>query len=78
MWDVYLDGVVVGLAGLSVGFVRHEPGLQQVLIETVSKTPHRCVIWRARARAKVRAKARAKAREMEVTEKCNSQIKISA
>ena len=50
MLDMHLDCVVVGLAGLSVCLVGHEPGLQQVLIETVSKTPHRCVIWRERWR----------------------------
>lgn len=40
----YLNGVVVGLARFAVGLVGHEPGLQQVLVETVAKPSDRGVI----------------------------------
>lgn len=40
----HLDGVVVGLAGFRVGFVGHEPRLQQVLVEAVAQSSERGVI----------------------------------
>lgn len=50
----YLNGVVVRLARFAVGLVGHEPGLQQVLVETVAKPSDRGVIcrdgWKERRR----------------------------
>lgn len=40
----YLEGVVVHLLGFLVCLVRHQPGLQQVLIETVTQATHRHMI----------------------------------
>lgn len=46
----YLDGVVVRLARLCVRPVRHEPGLQQVLVKAVPQSSHGRVICRDRRR----------------------------
>lgn len=42
----YLNGVVVRLARLCVRPVRHEPCLQQVLVEAVPQSSHRRVVCR--------------------------------
>ncbi len=41
---LYLQGIVVKLLSLLVSFVWHEPGLQQVLVETVPQASNRDVI----------------------------------
>lgn len=46
----YLDGVVVRLARLCVRPVRHEPGLQQVLVKAVPQSSYGRVICRDRRR----------------------------
>lgn len=45
----YLQGVVVHLLGFLVRLVRHQPGLQQVLIETVAQATHRHMICNTHA-----------------------------
>ncbi len=42
---LYLHGAVVHLLGLLIRLVWHQVGFDQVLIETVSKTSDRHVIW---------------------------------
>lgn len=42
----YLDGVIVGLACFCIRLVRHEPRLQQVLVEAVPESSDRGVICR--------------------------------
>lgn len=40
----YLQGIIVHLLAFLICFVRHQPGLEEVLIETVTKTAHGDVV----------------------------------
>lgn len=42
--ECYLEGIIVHLLAFFVSLVRHQPGLEQILIETITQATHRHVI----------------------------------
>lgn len=65
---LYLNGIIISLAGFRISLVRHEPCLQQVLVKTVPQPSNWGMIWRGREKQRVKRVGWKKRKGYSVTE----------